>query len=354
MADTTTTTTSSTTGSTQEKKRASLPRRASRKKTAKVPAGGGPAKTTSRGSKRHNPLGSGSSPTKAKEATSSSMTTNDKKVLLETFRCSICLEPFFEPVTLCCGHNFCKLCSLGRLLRNCPLCNWEVKNPVGLKVNSTLKSLLQQFFPEEYASREEQWRKENEIWATEVLTALQGGKMLTEPELYEAFRIQFEKRASAADIPTRQQFLYFLSHLKKNGQLLALKGKPFLFMDPASLDLTNALSELRRRKEAAPPLLVSKRKWQANWVALVLQKLKEVDGKSYQNAKESADVLFDEFDTLDDFNETTPSSESPSSSSSTSGLPSYPYFPFGSLIRAPLPSDYSEDYSDSDSDDSDY
>eukprot|EP01102_Stenamoeba_stenopodia_P018190 TRINITY_DN6637_c0_g1_i1.p1 TRINITY_DN6637_c0_g1~~TRINITY_DN6637_c0_g1_i1.p1 ORF type:complete len:360 (+),score=63.57 TRINITY_DN6637_c0_g1_i1:37-1116(+) len=290
-------------------------RRSSRTKKNETPADTASSSSSStsgptrkgRSKTRHNPMG-------ASTTTTTSTTTIENKELLESFRCSICLELFYEPVTLSCGHNFCKLCSLGRLIRNCPLCKSEVNNVVALKVNSTLKSLVQQFFPQEYLARENRWKEENDQWSEDVLKALEGGKLLTESELYEGFRQNLERRkgssptAKATDLPTRQQFLYFLAHMKKSNRVLVLKGKPFFWFDPRSLDLSNLLDEFMRKRNMFP-IYMSKKKWQQNWCFLVTQKLKEIDEKLYTKAKEVMDTIFDEFDTVEEFNENTPSTE---------------------------------------------
>jgi len=202
----------------------------------------------------------------------------------------------------------------GRLIRNCPLCKSDVNNVVALKVNSTLKSLVQQFFPQEYLSRENKWKEENELWAEDVLKALEGGKLLTESELYEGFRQNLEKRkiasptAKATDLPTRQQFLYFLAHMKKTNRVLVLRGKPFFWCDPRSMDLSSIFDEFMKKRNMFP-IYMSKKKWQQNWCFLVTQKLKEIDEKLYSKAKEVMDAVFDEFDTVEEFNENTPSNE---------------------------------------------
>lgn len=67
----------------------------------------------------------------------------------EPLLCSICLDVFTHPVTIPCGHNFCKKC----ITRNwdlkgkyeCPLCkDMFIRRPV-LRVNSVLSEIADQF-----------------------------------------------------------------------------------------------------------------------------------------------------------------------------------------------------------------
>ncbi|XP_030635084.1 E3 ubiquitin-protein ligase TRIM39-like [Chanos chanos] len=66
----------------------------------------------------------------------------------EQLQCSICLDVFTDPVTIACGHNFCKLCitqhwsSAGRCL--CPLCNYFFHRRPKLRVNTMIRELVNQ------------------------------------------------------------------------------------------------------------------------------------------------------------------------------------------------------------------
>ncbi|XP_052415792.1 E3 ubiquitin-protein ligase TRIM39-like [Carassius gibelio] len=66
--------------------------------------------------------------------------------LFEEIQCSICLDVFTDPVTTPCGHNFCKIC-LKRYWDNsqtcsCPNCKETFKQRPDLKINTTLRELV--------------------------------------------------------------------------------------------------------------------------------------------------------------------------------------------------------------------
>ncbi|XP_016114218.1 E3 ubiquitin-protein ligase TRIM39-like [Sinocyclocheilus grahami] len=69
--------------------------------------------------------------------------------LNEELQCSICLDVFTDPVTTPCGHNFCRTC-LNKCWTNtqtcfCPLCKETFSRRPDLKINSTLREVVQHF-----------------------------------------------------------------------------------------------------------------------------------------------------------------------------------------------------------------
>ncbi|KAL0194082.1 hypothetical protein M9458_012378, partial [Cirrhinus mrigala] len=60
--------------------------------------------------------------------------------LTEELQCSICLDVFTDPVTTPCGHNFCKIC-----LNNCPYCKETFNQRPDLKINTTLRELVDHY-----------------------------------------------------------------------------------------------------------------------------------------------------------------------------------------------------------------
>ncbi|KTG36695.1 hypothetical protein cypCar_00009619 [Cyprinus carpio] len=69
--------------------------------------------------------------------------------LNEELQCSICLDVFTDPVTIPCGHNFCRTC-LNKHWTNtqtcfCPFCKETLSRRPDLKINTTLKEVVQHF-----------------------------------------------------------------------------------------------------------------------------------------------------------------------------------------------------------------
>ncbi|XP_051955502.1 zinc-binding protein A33-like isoform X4 [Xyrauchen texanus] len=74
---------------------------------------------------------------------------SSSSALNEELQCSICLDVFTDPVTTPCGHNFCKTC-LNECWKNtqncsCPLCKETFSKRPDLKINTTLRELVQHF-----------------------------------------------------------------------------------------------------------------------------------------------------------------------------------------------------------------
>ncbi|XP_072259401.1 E3 ubiquitin/ISG15 ligase TRIM25-like [Pyxicephalus adspersus] len=81
----------------------------------------------------------------------------------DELECSICLNIYTDPVTLICGHNFCRVCvermldtqdSLG--VYNCPECREAFQVRPALRKNTTLSNIAQRFLsatPQQKGSR---------------------------------------------------------------------------------------------------------------------------------------------------------------------------------------------------------
>ncbi|KAE8288580.1 E3 ubiquitin/ISG15 ligase TRIM25 [Larimichthys crocea] len=67
----------------------------------------------------------------------------------DQFQCSICLDVFTEPVSIPCGHNFCKACITrhweGKEQCQCPLCNEKFNKGLKLCVNTGFREVVENF-----------------------------------------------------------------------------------------------------------------------------------------------------------------------------------------------------------------
>ncbi|XP_070768594.1 E3 ubiquitin-protein ligase TRIM47-like [Enoplosus armatus] len=67
----------------------------------------------------------------------------------DQFLCSICLDVYAEPVSIPCGHNFCKACITrhweGKEQCQCPLCNKKFDQGLKLCVNTGFREVVENF-----------------------------------------------------------------------------------------------------------------------------------------------------------------------------------------------------------------
>jgi len=83
--------------------------------------------------------------------------------------CTICMRLLYEPMTLECSHNYCKLCLL-QLLRSttntkqCPMCRLELNDfdMDTASVNKVLRKEVREKYPEIYKARRTEHREDME------------------------------------------------------------------------------------------------------------------------------------------------------------------------------------------------
>ena len=77
--------------------------------------------------------------------------TNNDKTTEDIFACGICLNLWRDPVTISCGHTFCRGCLEREQSRNCKKCKVPRKNTKisSLKTNVLLSQTLEKWFKSE-------------------------------------------------------------------------------------------------------------------------------------------------------------------------------------------------------------
>ena len=90
---------------------------------------------------------------------------------MEDFTCALCLRLLLLPVTISCGHTFCKAC-IKRSLRQqrlCPMCRTSVTlPPSALAPNVIIQSLISKGFAEELAARQEEEQADEVVELTRL------------------------------------------------------------------------------------------------------------------------------------------------------------------------------------------
>lgn len=91
---------------------------------------------------------------------------NQEPEIEEHLECSVCQDVLFKPVTIACGHSFCKECC-GKSLKinpQCPLCRTPCfVQENGLKENVTLKSIVETKYPEQTKRRQNKQSIQEEV-----------------------------------------------------------------------------------------------------------------------------------------------------------------------------------------------
>ncbi|XP_014006527.2 E3 ubiquitin-protein ligase TRIM39-like [Salmo salar] len=95
------------------------------------------------------------------------MSTSSNVLSEEQFLCSICLDVFTEPVSIPCGHNFCKACIReywnSTVLCQCPLCKDTFNRKPEPKTNTTLRDVADHFKRMKVTDGEESSSKPGEV-----------------------------------------------------------------------------------------------------------------------------------------------------------------------------------------------
>ena len=104
-------------------------------------------------------------------ASTQPLPTELKMTLTNILDCSLCLCLICEPISIACGHSFCRVClvkSLRRHRKRCPTCR-EVCHisPENAPENVMIKSLALALDPDAYLARMEEVKLEKASWTTQ-------------------------------------------------------------------------------------------------------------------------------------------------------------------------------------------
>lgn len=91
-----------------------------------------------------------------------------QRAAVTALQCSLCLSLLCEPISIACGHTFCRVClveSLRRHKKSCPscraVCHVAAENAAE---NIIIKNLAILFDPDTYETRLQEVRLEKESW----------------------------------------------------------------------------------------------------------------------------------------------------------------------------------------------
>lgn len=110
-------------------------------------------------------------------------TSNDFTNIYENdFECNLCLSLLCEPVTIQCGHTFCKLCLMNcqkNRINLCPICRAPTKvNASSLPINILVQNLIMKKFSLQYQTRLNEIKIEKNDFHKELLLLCTGFRAL--------------------------------------------------------------------------------------------------------------------------------------------------------------------------------
>lgn len=83
--------------------------------------------------------------------------------------CPVCLNMFCEPISLTCGHTFCRVClfhSLRRIKKKCPSCRAICElQPESAQENVCIREICKSLNPTLYAERSVEAAQEKQEWS---------------------------------------------------------------------------------------------------------------------------------------------------------------------------------------------
>lgn len=84
------------------------------------------------------------------------------EILESTLECSICMSIICEPITISCGHSFCRVCLVKSLKKNRAVCHIAAETA---EENIMLKNICTTFYSELYQQRFQEIKLEKNSWS---------------------------------------------------------------------------------------------------------------------------------------------------------------------------------------------
>lgn len=162
------------------------------------------------------------------------------KKLRKSLECTFCGDIWLDPITIKCGHTFCKLClcKLGDSAnRSCPFCRAALPNNIcHFSTNVVFKEMTQNF-PQDLEKKELYVLQDSVFYTNLVAEAfkLSGEEKLFKMEdLLKAVKKLYDGPANEEARKTHPRpgvgtVGYFLEMMVKQGKLMVTRGTPFYF-----------------------------------------------------------------------------------------------------------------------------
>ena len=93
---------------------------------------------------------------------------------MDEFQCPLCIDLLLHPVSIPCGHTFCRICirKAHQVATRCPICLTDLKSPISYQINIMIQSLIEKAFPHEYSKRIEENKEVNHFRDRTVLPVI--------------------------------------------------------------------------------------------------------------------------------------------------------------------------------------
>lgn len=114
---------------------------------------------------------------------------------MEDFTCPLCLKLLYLPVSIPCGHVFCRYClqQAYTVSQKCPICRAALRPPASLLETSAITNYLLKNFPEEVKQRENEEKSQGPVMDQVAIPVIFINNLILYPGAQANFNI-FEPR----------------------------------------------------------------------------------------------------------------------------------------------------------------